>query len=62
MTAYKSNLASLQPTKMDTDEIKRDAWRHDGILVVCVEDTRLGWVQREQVQQIGNLLFGKVNK
>ena len=41
MTAYRSNLASLQPIKMDTDAIKRDAWLHDGILVVCVEDPRL---------------------
>lgn len=57
--AYRSPLGKYMPTSMDTDRIKRDAWREDGILVVSITDERLDFVQREFLKQLGEMLFGK---
>ena len=52
-------LGKCQTPPIDTEAIKRDGWRNQGILVVHQDDTRLGWVEREQVRQIGSMLYGE---
>lgn len=52
-------LGKFQTTQIDPEQIKRDGWQQQGILVVSQDDTRLDWVQRETVRQIGNRLYGE---
>ncbi|MCE3232474.1 MAG: uncharacterized protein K0R98_731 [Rickettsiaceae bacterium] len=56
---YPSNLAKLIPTKVDSEEVKRRGWRDEGILVVNENDNRLGWPEKEFINQIGTKLYGK---
>lgn len=58
MTGYRCPLASLQPSRPDTEQIKREGWQEQGILVVSVDDHRLDFFQREFVKQIGEKLYG----
>ncbi|MHB0973940.1 MAG: hypothetical protein ACYC0P_06835 [Thiobacillus sp.] len=58
MNGYRCPLGGLQPTKQDPEEIKRDGWQEQGILVVSEDDHRLDWVQRQFVKQIGEKLYG----
>ena len=53
-------LGKCQTPPIDTEAIKRDGWRNQGILVVKHDDTRLDWVQRETVRQIGNRIYGEM--
>ena len=39
--------------------VKRDGWQKHQILVVALDDDRLGMIDREFVKQIGNRLYGK---
>ena len=48
-----------QPVPIDAEAVKRDGWNRQGILVVSRDDTRLDWVQRESVRQIGDMLYGE---
>jgi hypothetical protein len=41
------------------EEVKREGWRGQGILVVSEDDPRLAWPERELVRQIGIKLYGK---
>jgi hypothetical protein len=41
------------------DEVKRDGWREQGLLVVSAEDERLSWPERELVRQLGEKLYGQ---
>ena len=41
------------------DEIKREGWRAEGILVVSETDPRLSWPERELVRQLGSKLYGE---
>ena len=59
MSGYRCPLGKMQPTPMDAEKIKRDGWVDQGILVVDVTDPRLGFYDREAVNQIGNRLFGE---
>ena len=52
-------LGKCLPNPVDSEAIKRDGWTNQGILVVAHDDTRLDWVQRETVKQIGNRLYGE---
>lgn len=52
-------LEKCQPNPIDSEAIKRDGWTNQGILVVAHDDTRLDWVQRESVRQIGDMLYGE---
>lgn len=45
-------------TRRDPDEVKRDGWREQKILVVSPEDQRLTWPERELVRQLGEKLYG----
>ena len=52
-------LGKCLPNPVDSEAIKRDGWTNQGILVVAHDDTRLDWVQRESVRQIGDMLYGE---
>ena len=41
------------------DEVKREGWRDQGILVVAAEDRRLTWPERELVRRLGERLYGR---
>lgn len=45
--------------RRDPEDIKREGWRDEGILVVAVSDARLDWGERELVKQIAEKLYGK---
>lgn len=40
------------------EDIKRDGWREQNILVVSPNDPRLTWPERELVRQLGEKLYG----
>lgn len=42
----------------DPEDIKRQGWREQHILVVSEEDKRLDFVEREFVRRIGERLYG----
>jgi len=44
--------------RRDPEEVKRDGWREQKILVVSPEDHRLTWPEREFVRQLGEKLYG----
>lgn len=58
MSAYRCPLAKLLPSKPDPEQVKREGWREQGILVVSADDHRLDMIQREFVKQIGEKLYG----
>ncbi|MDA8095573.1 MAG: hypothetical protein M0T84_17030 [Betaproteobacteria bacterium] len=62
MNGYRCPLGRLQPTKPDVEQIKRDGWREEKILVVSLDDGRLDGFQREFVRQIGDQLYGGMKK
>jgi hypothetical protein len=45
-------------TRCAPEEVKREGWRTQGVLVVSVDDHRLSWVDRELIEQIGDRLYG----
>ena len=40
------------------DEVKREGWREQGVLVVSEDDPRLAWPDRELVRRLGAKLYG----
>ena len=40
------------------EEIKREGWREQKVLVVSETDPRLTWPERELVRQLGDKLYG----
>ena len=40
------------------EEVKREGWREQNILVVAANDDRLTWPERELVRQLGEKLYG----
>ena len=40
------------------EQIKREGWREQGLLVISPEDERLSWPERELVRQLGEKLYG----
>lgn len=57
--APRSPLGAVQPKPMDVEEIKREAWHREGILVISRHDVRLGWDEAQMVKQLGEKLHGK---
>ncbi len=45
--------------RRSAEEIKRDGWREQGLLVVSAEDQRLTWPERELIRQLGERLYGR---
>lgn len=46
---------------MDAEQVKREGWREQKILVVALSDDRLGWAEQEMVRQLGEKLYGGKN-
>lgn len=44
---------------VDYEAAKRNGWLDQGILVVSVDDDRIGWVERLLIENIGMKLYGK---
>lgn len=44
------------------EQVKRDGWRDQNILVVNADDDRLSWPEREFIRQIGNKLYGQAQR
>jgi len=40
------------------EDVKREGWREQGLLVVSPADPRLSWPERELVRQLGEKLYG----
>jgi hypothetical protein len=45
-------------TRRPPEEVKRDGWREQKVLVVSADDQRLTWPERELVRQLGDKLYG----
>lgn len=45
--------------RVSPEEVKREGWREQGILVVSEDDPRLAWPERELVRQLGQKLYGR---
>lgn len=43
----------------DPENIKREGWNSQGVLVVRQDDDRLTWPEREMIRQLGEKLYGK---
>ena len=57
--AYRCALAQLQPDpRPDPEQIKREGWRDQQILVISPDDARLDWVERELLRRLGDRLYG----
>lgn len=41
------------------EEVKREGWREQGLLVVSPADPRLTWPERELIRQLGEKLYGE---
>ena len=52
-------LWKLTSERTDPEQIKRDGWHEQRILVVSADDQRLNWLEREQVNQLGEKLYGQ---
>lgn len=52
-------LGEIQPLSVDAEEIKRAAWRKDGILIISRHDVRLNWCEAQEVKNLGDKLHGK---
>ena len=40
------------------EELKREGWREQGLLVVATNDDRLSWPERELIRELGEKLYG----
>lgn len=57
---YRCPLGTLQgEARPDPEEIKREGWQDQHILVVSPEDARLDWMERELLRRIGDRLYGR---
>jgi hypothetical protein len=45
-------------TRRSPDQIKREGWHQQGVLVVATDDERLSWPERELIRQLGEKLYG----
>ena len=41
------------------EQVKRNGWRDQGILVVAEDNDRLTWPERELIRRLGEKLYGK---
>jgi hypothetical protein len=51
--------APWQGQSLDTETIKRQGWRDQGLLVISPEDQRLDWMERQLLTQIAERLYGR---
>jgi hypothetical protein len=50
---------SFGSPRVPVDDIKREGWCQQGILVVSIADSRLTWPEKEFLCQLGEKLYGK---
>lgn len=50
-------LARFIPNQMDVEEVKADGFNNHRILVVSLDDPRIGWIERQIIEQIGEKLY-----
>lgn len=50
------------PSAMDSDAVKKNGFHDQGILVVDINDDRIGWVERQMLMNIGEKLYGRRKK
>lgn len=43
------------------EDVKREGWRKQNVLVVDANDERLSWPDKELIRQLGEKLYGKNN-
>ncbi|CAA6603852.1 conserved hypothetical protein [Rhodospirillaceae bacterium LM-1] len=46
----------------DPEQVKREGWKQQGVLVIAEDDQRLNWPERELVKQLGSKLYGPRHK
>jgi hypothetical protein len=46
-------------TRRAPEQVKREGWREQGLLVVDANDPRLSWPDREMIRQLGDRLYGR---
>lgn len=51
-------LGAIQPSVIDTEQIKADAWNNEGILVLSWNDPRLDWFEAQTLKNIGDKIYG----
>lgn len=56
---YRCPLGRFMPSLPDPEQVKRDGWRDEKILVVRLDDPRLDFVMRKMVEELGEWLYGK---
>ena len=44
------------------EQVKRECWREQGVLVIAENDDRLTWPEREMIRQLGEKLYGDNRK
>ena len=44
------------------EQVKREGWREQGVLVIAETDHRLTWPEREMIRQLGEKLYGDNRK
>ncbi len=44
------------------EQVKREGWREQGVLVIAENDHRLTWPEREMIRQLGKKLYGDNRK
>lgn len=45
--------------RRDAEQVKREGWLEQGVLVISEDDQRLNWPERELVRQLGAKLYGQ---
>jgi hypothetical protein len=45
--------------RRDPEQVKREGWHEQHVLVVSLDDPRLTWPERELVRQLGEKLYGE---
>jgi hypothetical protein len=58
---YPSPLGRMQANPMDVEATKRQGWREQHILVISEQDTRLNFLERQLIRNIGERLYGQTN-
>jgi len=53
-----SPLGRAQPVQMDAEQVKRQGWREQHILVIAQDDARLDFLERQLIASIGERLYG----
>jgi hypothetical protein len=58
VSRYRCPLAKLAAAKPDPEQVKREGWQNQRILVVSPDDHRIDFVERQLLENIGERLYG----